>query len=129
MEANYTYHLNLWLSQNCWKSSSIAKAQMKPETYSCNTFSINNYSDLPNCNGLRGGGVPIGVADTAWKVSKYRVFSGPYFPVFGLNTEIYSVILRIQSEYRKIRTRKNSVFGYFSHSEKTITNVLKIWKD
>ena len=24
---------------------------------------------------------------TAWKVSKYRVFSGPYFPVFGLNTD------------------------------------------
>ena len=24
-------------------------------------------------------------------MSKYGVFSGPYFPVFGLNTEIYSV--------------------------------------
>ena len=23
---------------------------------------------------------------TAWKVSKYGVFSGPYFPAFGLNT-------------------------------------------
>ena len=23
---------------------------------------------------------------TAWKVSKYGVISGPYFPVFGLNT-------------------------------------------
>ena len=34
------------------------------------------------------------------------VFSGPYFPVFGLN-----------SEYRKIRTRKNSVFGHFPRSE------------
>ena len=47
-------------------------------------------------------------------MSKYRVFSGPYFPVFGLNTERYSVFLRIQSECRKIRTRKNSVFGHFS---------------
>ena len=28
----------------------------------------------------------------------------------------YSVNLRIQSEYRKIRTRKNSVFGHFSRS-------------
>ena len=27
--------------------------------------------------------------------------------------EIYEVNLRIQSEYRKIRTRKNSVFGHF----------------
>ena len=25
---------------------------------------------------------------TAWKVSKYGVFSGPYFPVFGLNMEM-----------------------------------------
>ena len=24
---------------------------------------------------------------TVWKVSKYQVFPGPYFPVFGLNTE------------------------------------------
>ena len=54
--------------------------------------------------------------NTAWKVSKYGDFSGPYFPVFGLNTEIYGVNLRIQSEYRKIRIRKNSVFGHFSRS-------------
>ena len=53
---------------------------------------------------------------TAWKVSTYGVFSGPYFPIFGLNTEIYSVNLRIQSAYRKICTRKNSVFGHFSRS-------------
>ena len=29
--------------------------------------------------------IPIGIV-TMWKVSKYRVFSGPYFPAFGLNT-------------------------------------------
>ena len=28
---------------------------------------------------------------TAQKVSKYGVISGLYFPVFGLNTEIYGV--------------------------------------
>ena len=55
--------------------------------------------------------------NTAWKVFKYRVFSGPYFPVFGLNTEIYGLNLRIQSKYRKMRTRKNSVFRHFSCSE------------
>ena len=49
----------------------------------------------------------------AWKVCKYGVFSGLYFPVFGLNTEIYGVNFRIQSGYRKIRTRKNSVFRHF----------------
>ena len=50
------------------------------------------------------------------KVSKYGVFSGPYFLAFGLNTERYGVSLRIQSECDKIRTRKNSVFGHFSRS-------------
>ena len=54
---------------------------------------------------------------TAWKESKYGVTSGLYFPVFGLNTEIYSANLRIQSKYRKIWTRNNSVFGHFSRSE------------
>ena len=33
-------------------------------------------------------------------MSKYGVFSGPYSPAFGLNTDIYSVNLSIQSEYR-----------------------------
>ena len=33
-----------------------------------------------------------------------------------LYLEIYSVNFRIQSEYRKIRTRNNSVFGHFSRS-------------
>ena len=43
---------------------------------------------------------------TAQKVSKHGVFSGLYFPEFGLNTEIYRVNLRIQSEFGKIRARK-----------------------
>ena len=43
---------------------------------------------------------------TAWKVSKYGVFSGPYLPVSGLNTEIYGVDLRIQSETGKYRPEK-----------------------
>ena len=44
------------------------------------------------------------------KCPNMEFFSGPYFSAFGLNTEIYGINLRIQSEYRKIRTRKNSVF-------------------
>ena len=58
---------------------------------------------------------------TAWKVSKYGAFCDSYFPVFRLNTKIVNI--RIQSEYRKIRTRKNSVFGHFSRSEQ-----LNVWK-
>ena len=61
---------------------------------------------------------------TAWKVSKYEVFSGPYFPVFGMNTEIYRANVRIQSEYRKMSTRKNSLFRPFWRS--AFTGIL--WK-
>ena len=55
------------------------------------------------------------------EVSKYGEFSGPYFFVFGLNTKIYFVNLRIQSEYRKIKTRKNSVVRHFSSSFTVMT--------
>ena len=41
---------------------------------------------------------------TAWKLPKYGVFSGLYFPAFELNTE-------------RIRTRNNSVFELFSRSD------------
>ena len=50
------------------------------------------------------------------KSAQMRSFSGPYFPIFGLNMEIYSKNLRIQSDYRKIRTRKSFVFGRFLRS-------------
>ena len=50
------------------------------------------------------------------KIVHMRSFFGSHFPVFGLNTEIYSVNLLIQSEYRKIRTRKYFEFGHFSRS-------------
>ena len=50
-------------------------------------------------------------------MSKHGVFSGPYFPALGLNTERCPVSLCFQSECRKIRIRKNSVFAHFSRSE------------
>ena len=34
-----------------------------------------------------------GLQSTAWKVSKYGVISGPYFPVFGMNRERYNAEL------------------------------------
>ena len=39
-------------------------------------------------------------------MSKYRVFSGPYFPVFGLNTEIfspYSIRIQENADQKKLR--------------------------
>ena len=40
-------------------------------------------------------------------------FSGPYFPAFGLNTEIYGVNLRVQSKCGKMRVRKTRNMGTF----------------
>ena len=54
---------------------------------------------------------------STWKMSKCGVISGPYFSVFGLNTKTYGVNLRIQSKFKKIRTRNNSLFGHFSRSD------------
>ena len=45
-------------------------------------------------------------AGTMYKIIRIRSFSGLYFPAFELNTEIYKVNLRIQSECRKTRTGK-----------------------
>ena len=47
------------------------------------------------------------VSFTVWNVSKYGVFSVPYFPAFGLNTEIrsifpYSVRMRENTEQKKV---------------------------
>ena len=46
-------------------------------------------------------------------IVRIRSFSGPYFPVFGLDTEIYSVNLRIQFEYVEMRTRKTPGAEFF----------------
>ena len=44
--------------------------------------------------------------NTTRKMSVFGVFSGLYFPAFGMNKEIYKVNLRIQSECGKMHTRK-----------------------
>ena len=48
-------------------------------------------------------------------------FSGPFFPLFGLNTEIYGVNHRIQFECREIRSTKipnTDIFHLVELSEK-----------
>ena len=53
-------------------------------------------------------------ADLVSLVAYTEFFSGLHFSIFRLNTEIYRLNPGIQSEYGKIRTRKNFVFGHFS---------------
>ena len=57
------------------------------------------HKKCPNFSTLRMS--TLDLIHSVWKVSKYGVNSGPYFPVFRLNTEIYRVNLRIQSETGK----------------------------
>ena len=53
-----------------------------------------------------------------------RSFSGPYFPAFGRNKEIYSLNLRIQPKCEKIRTRKSSILDTFH----TVSITSIIWR-
>ena len=52
-------------------------------------------------------------------------FSGPHFAVFGLNTEIYRVNLRIQSEFGKMQTRKTPNTDTFHAVSVCFTYVMK----
>ena len=54
----------------------------------------------------------------------YSEFSGPYFPLFGLNTEWYFASLCIQTECGKIWTRKFQIRTYFMQC-KNVSNVRK----
>ena len=43
-------------------------------------------------------------------------FSGPYFPAFGMNMEIYGVYLHIWLEYGKNTDQNNYEYGHLSRS-------------
>ena len=52
---------------------------------------------------------------TAWKVSKYRVFSGPYFPVFSPNTGKYGPEkLRISTLFTQRLHKQECNYLYFT---------------
>ena len=48
---------------------------------------------------------------TGWKVSKYGVISGPYFPVFGLNKERYGVTQYLDNFHAVFGARSKPYFG------------------
>ena len=52
--------------------------------------------------------INIFLRTTAWKVFQYGIFSGPSFPAFGLNTEIYckylySALIQENMDQKKLR--------------------------
>ena len=50
---------------------------------------------------------------TAWKVSKYRDSSGPYFPIFWLNSKIYGVISVFSANTEKYGPEKTPYLDTF----------------
>ena len=60
---------------------------------------------------------------TAWKVSKYEVFSGPYFSAFGLNSEREKCP---NTEFFLVRIFRME-FGHFSRSDQ-VDYMIKIFE-
>ena len=66
----------------------------------------------------------LAVAATAWKMSKYGVFSALYFPAFGLNTKRYFLSLSVFSPNAgKYGPEKTPYLGTFNFPKKP-----KRWK-
>ena len=70
-------------------------------------------------NNISNNNIMFILTTTAWKVSKYGVFSGPYFSTLGLNTErerdveYLSVFTRNTGKYGPAN---NFAFGHYSRS-------------
>ena len=75
-------------------------------------------------NGFTVIAFTVQINDCFLHTVQIRRFSWFLFPIFGLNMQIYAVNIRIQSEYEKIQTRKNPVFGQFSRSDLMETSTL-----
>ena len=91
----YYGYLSLWISQRN-KVGNFSNWKRCKQVINSYINSVNSYMFF----------LSIQRNTNTWKVSKYGVFPGPYFPVLGLNREIYSVNLHIQTKFRKTRTRK-----------------------
>ena len=64
----------------------MAKKSLHLINYTAFVIQLTINQMLSDCNGTRSHNHLVRKRSTAWKVSKYGVFSGPYFPVLGLNT-------------------------------------------
>ena len=101
--SSYYLHYISILRKSCTSFKSIDKAKSEnvkegPFLISCLLYNI---LSIPFSFILRRRIVKL--LDTAWKVSKYGGFFYPYFPVFGLNTEPYSVRIQENTDKKKLR--------------------------
>ena len=77
---------------------------------------ITDYPDYTDFENYVKNNFVIDFAGTAWKVSKYGVFSGRYVPVFGLNTEMYGVN-RIQENTNQKKLRIWTLFTQCDYTD------------
>ena len=82
-----------WLRKkrkNSQRQFSLSNALKKTVGKACvNIYKVSNYATLDRDD------KEFKTVNTTWKVSKYGVFPGLYFPVLELNAEIFSVNLCI----------------------------------
>ena len=72
----------------------------------CDTASLANLiSSSTYFKPLSGTSIDVFLINHCVKNVRVRSFFDPHFPVFGLNTERYSVSLCVQTEYGNMRTR------------------------
>ena len=108
----FKYKFIKWLKSNSWAEVCTVEVTFWLTTHGESLWKTDSNDDLVDMsnhssNDNHGGN------STVWKVSKYGVFSGPYFPTCG-----------------KIRTRKYSVFGHISHnvSDSYIVDILQCFR-
>ena len=80
------------------------------------TVNLRKTSTDRKMNGLKHGDIFCGNSTRCEMYLNSEFFSGLHFPVFGRNTEICRVNLRLQRQYGKIRITKNSKLRLFSRS-------------
>ena len=90
----------LEISQNshentCCRVLFIIKLQTLAQVFSCEFWEISNTNFFDRTSLVVASSISkarlFSNLFTEWKVFKFEVFPGPYFPAFGLNTERYFV--------------------------------------
>ena len=108
--ASQTYLRVVWKQPHEWHHLTLATLwqyhmDMLFFTFSTRSFLVSHFQSTMNrCKARSINHIDYHCVKTirVWS------FSGPHFPIFGLNTERYPVSLGIQSECGKMQTRKTS---------------------
>ena len=82
-------HFGQTMVDSLWNVSHVTRTYGLSHFLDFKTFIVTTWTRNLQTSSCISSFLPSQVKGTAWKVSKYGVFSGPYFHVFGLNTGKY----------------------------------------